>query len=220
MLLFRLAAFLLVLLATPAMSQVPEDPAARMTWLQEAEHRVLMRRDSWRAAENRYREPLWIAGDSGYAVVEGEQIFDNIATLIELSVAIGIDKALGPDMPSFLKDVARRVAGQRAEKVRAAVVDAYRKHSRSVKAQALAETETLLSAIREAFVETQTKRDGRHTDRGAPDARQKLGGDCPTRRCGGPYSASRPKCLAFGNGSGSCPPGYRNKDRYGCCRGW
>ena len=43
---------------------------------------------------------------------------------------------------------------------------------------------------------------------------------CPTRRCGGPYSASRPQCLAYGDGAGACPDGYHSKNRYGCCRGW
>lgn len=55
-----------------------------------------------------------------------------------------------------------------------------------------------------------------------PSASKSSGGvaPCPTRRCGGAYSASRPTCLAFDNGNGGCPPPYHSKNRYGCCRGW
>ena len=42
---------------------------------------------------------------------------------------------------------------------------------------------------------------------------------CPTRVCGGPYTASQPRCLAFNNGAGACPRGYHSKNRYGVLPG-
>ncbi|MFC1665648.1 hypothetical protein ACFL17_08480 [Pseudomonadota bacterium] len=58
------------------------------------------------------------------------------------------------------------------------------------------------------------------SDRSSPPRSSPLAAPCPTSRCGGAFSASRPTCLAFNNGNGSCPAPYHSKDRYGCCRGW
>lgn len=156
------ALFLLFFFLTgPAWAQAPEDPTARLAWLQEAEHSLLNHRRSLTDRESELAEPLWIVNDAGLvSVVDGGPIYDNAAVLAELAASFGIDQTLGTNANPALRAVAEMVAAGRVSNVRASVKAAYEAASNDVRVAALAEIERQLEEVRQAVTATLQERDG------------------------------------------------------------
>lgn len=201
---------LFFMLAGSAWAQVPEDPTARMTWLQEAEESLLSNRRALLDREADLAEPLWITNDEGLVtVVDGGRIYDNAAVLAELAASLAIDETLGPDADKVVRNVAEMLAAGKVRDVRATLKTAYEKTSKDVRSAALVEIERQLEAVREAFTATMQQRDGAASTEEQPQ--------CPTGYKS-PYSASDPICYAYDNGNGACPPGFPYRNRFGHCR--
>lgn len=149
------------LLAAAAWAQAPEDPTARIAWLQEAEHNLLTYRRSLLDRETDLSEPLWIVNDEGLvSVVDGGPIYDNAAVLAELAASFGIDQTLGADADPIVRTLAEALAAGRVRDVRARVRSAYEEASILVRASALAEIDRRLGAVRQAVAATLQERDG------------------------------------------------------------
>ena len=162
---FKALLILLFMLTGAAWAQAPEDPTARIAWLQEAEHSLLNYRRSLLDQEADLAEPLWIVNDEGIVtVVDGGPIYDNAAVLAELAASFAIDETINdslvPGASQALRTVAEMVAAGRVRDVRAAVKAAYETPSYEVRNAALAEIERRLAAVRELVTATLQERDG------------------------------------------------------------
>jgi hypothetical protein len=152
---------LFFMLTGGALAQAPEDPTARIAWLQEAEHSLLTYRRSLLDRETDLSEPLWIVNDEGLVfVVDGGPIYDNASVLAELAASFGIDQTLGADADPILRTLAEAVAAGRVSDMRARVRSAYEEASIPVRAAALAELDRRLGAVRQAVTATLQERDG------------------------------------------------------------
>lgn len=164
-------ALLFFMLTGAAWAQAPEDPTARIAWLQEAENSLLIYQRTLLDREADLAEPLWIASEDGVVtVVDGGPIYDNAALLAELAASYAIDETLGPDAHPVARTVAEMVAAGRVRNVRDAVKSAYEDPANAVRAAALAEIERQLETVRAAVVATLEERDGTGTTAPVPVA--------------------------------------------------
>ncbi len=155
---------LIFMLTGAASAQAPEDPTARIAWLQEAEHSLLNYRRSLLDQEADLAEPLWIVNDEGIViVVDGGPIYDNAAVVAELAASFAIDETIDdtliPGASQALRGVAELVMAGRVSDVRADVKSAYEAPSYAVRNDALAEIERRLEAVRELVTATLQERD-------------------------------------------------------------
>lgn len=157
-------AALLVLAGQAALAQLPGTPQERMDLFQRMEHEILQNRRALLGQEEALAEPLWLVrSDGSVEVVDGAPLYERVAVAVELAVALGAEEAA----PSWLPEFARReiaagieaAAKGRAQNIRNAVIEAYREHSRGVRAAALAEIESDLGIVRDGFATAMAERD-------------------------------------------------------------